>query len=92
MQLGGGAQQRGQVPDLMLRASHANQQLHGVEGQLRGSWAAASLSDLNPEGSAMGLHPSVEMQQGQWWAGYRIYLQGILPLPTPCPDSLPKGP
>lgn len=40
----------------------------------------------------MGLHPSVEMQQDQGRTGYRTYLQGILQLPSPCPDSLLKQP
>lgn len=40
----------------------------------------------------MGLDPSAEMQQGQWWAGYKIYLQGTPHLHTPYPDSLLKEP
>lgn len=40
----------------------------------------------------MGLDPNAEMQQGQWWAVYRICLQGILHLHILCPDSLLKGP
>lgn len=46
----------------------------------------------NPEGSAVGLHPSAEMQQGHGWAGYRVSLQGILLLPTPCPGWIMLGP
>lgn len=49
-----------------------------------------SLSAPHPEGSALGLFPSMEGQQGQWWAGYSIHPQASFK--HPCLDSHLKSP
>lgn len=59
-------------------------------GAAHGSWTATSLSAPHPEGSALGLFPSMEGQQGQWWAGYSIHPQA--PFKHPCLDSHLKSP